>query len=153
MSANARLRGTVFEVLVTHFASLAGYSVCAPATKDDQLYAWAGMPMVHGLGEGHNADVLMVPPMVLPMTPESRLLIECKGYAKKVSLDVIRGAITVRNDLNSYKPLSNEEITRRIDGRLRQTARPRDVTRTITSPSRVCMASRAQRRPSRRPIT
>ncbi len=119
MSADSNLRGAIFEELVAHFARQAGYAVCEADVGDEQLYSRGGMPMVHGLGEGHNADVLLVPPMTLPMTPDTRLLVECKGYAGRVGLDVIRGAITIRNDLNAYKRLSPNLLEERRAGRRR----------------------------------
>ncbi len=119
MATKANFRGAVFEVLVTHFARRAGYSVCEGDDDDQQLYSYAGMPMVHGLGEGHNADVLFEPPVTLPLSPPTRLVVECKGYSKNkpVGIDVVRGAIAVRNDLNSFKRLSDEEIRARCSNR------------------------------------
>lgn len=72
--------------------------------------------MVHGLGEAHNADVLLVPPVTLPLSPSTLLVVECKGYRNNVSLDVIRGAVGLRLDLNAFRQLSAESIEHRVKG-------------------------------------
>lgn len=87
---NAGLRGAVFEVLVKDLALRSGYRPIAEGAKELQLFTLGTLPMVHGLGEGHNADVLLSYPFRMALTPEMRLLIECKVYQARVGLDTIR---------------------------------------------------------------
>lgn len=116
---NGQLRGAVFEALVQHWAISAGYvpvvaPTLPPAPSDDpQLFDLHGLPMVHGLGEGHNADVLLEYPIRLALTPKLRLLIECKGYGSRVGLSVIRGALGLRTDINLFRQLSDDELRER----------------------------------------
>jgi hypothetical protein len=117
---SGQLRGAVFEALVRHWAVTAGYvpvkipDARHPEPKDDaQLFDLHGLPMVHGIGEGHNADVLLEYPVRLALTPKLRLLIECKGYNGRVGLPVIRGAVGLRADVNAFRQLSNDELAER----------------------------------------
>lgn len=113
------MRGAVFEALVQHWAISAGYvpvpipTAAHPATGDSQLFDLHGLPMVHGLGEGHNADVLLDYPIRLALTPKLRLLIECKGYGSRVGLSVIRGALGLRTDINLFRQISDVELRER----------------------------------------
>lgn len=110
---NGQLRGALFEEIIRQFALKAGYREVVDA-NDPQLFKRAKtLPMVHGLGEGHNADVLLEHPIQLVLTPRTRVLIECKGYEKSVGLAIIRGALGLRFDLNSFRQLSKAELDER----------------------------------------
>lgn len=113
---DGQLRGAVFEALVRHWAIVAGYvpiDFPVPPPGDQQLYGLNGLPMVHGLGEGHNADVLLEYPVRLALSPHTRLLIECKGYAGTIGLPIVRGALGLRTDINAFRQLTGPELLRR----------------------------------------
>ena len=61
--------------------------------------------MIQGLGEAHNADVLLEPPVQTPFFSRTRLLIECKDYRQKVGLNTIRSALGLREDINHFEIL------------------------------------------------
>lgn len=117
---DGQLRGAVFEALVRHWAAAAGYApidIPVPPLGERQLYGLNGLPMVHGLGEGHNADVLLEYPVRLALTPHMRLLVECKGYGAAVGLPIVRGALGLRTDINAFRQLSDAELQRRAAAR------------------------------------
>jgi len=45
----------------------------------------------------------MVPPIQIPFYNPSRILIECKNYAKKVGINTTRSALGLREDINSFE--------------------------------------------------
>src|SRR5262249_11696861 len=100
-------------VLVKRLATAAGFRPARFPSVDRQLYERARLPMIHGLGEGHNADVLLDYPFQMAMTPPMRLLIECKGYQKGVGLEVIRSVVGLRLDLNAFRQLTDDELNYR----------------------------------------
>lgn len=74
--------------------------------------------MIQGLGEAHNADVLLEPPVQTPFYSKTRLLIECKDYRTKISLNVVRSALGLREDINNFNIVDMAELeTRRRQNR------------------------------------
>ena len=80
--------GKAFELFVKRILVNIGFS----EVVSDGLYIYDGTPgqMIQGLGEAHNADVLLEPPVQTPFYSKTRLLIECKDYRTKISLNVVR---------------------------------------------------------------
>ena len=76
-----------FELLVKHILINIGFD----EVKSDGLYIFNGTAgqMINGLGEAHNADVLLEPPVQIPFSPATRLLIECKNYKDGKDIDEI----------------------------------------------------------------
>lgn len=76
--------GKAFEIFVKRVLISIGFS----EVKSDGLYVFEASPgqMIQGLGEAHNADVLLEPPVQTPFFYKTRLLIECKDYSKKIGL-------------------------------------------------------------------
>ncbi|WP_295340266.1 hypothetical protein [uncultured Subdoligranulum sp.] len=99
--------GKAFELLVKRMLLNIGFS----EVISDGLYVYDGTPgqMIQGLGEAHNADVLLEPPVQTPFYSRTRLLIECKNYKKKVGLDIIRSALGLREDINNFN-LVDEKV-------------------------------------------
>lgn len=101
-------RGKAFELLVKTILLHIGFS----AVKSDGLYIFDGTPgqMIQGLAEAHNADVLLEPPVQTPFYTPTRLLIECKDYAKKVGLGTMRSALGLREDINHFDIVDRTEL-------------------------------------------
>ena len=108
--------GKAFELFVKRILVNIGFS----EVTSDGLYIYNGAPgqMIQGLGEAHNADVLLEPPVQTPFYSKTRLLIECKDYRTKISLNVVRSALGLREDINNFNIVDmNELATRRQQNR------------------------------------
>lgn len=108
--------GKAFELLIKYILINIGFS----DVKSDGLYVFDGTPgqMIQGLGEAHNADVLLEPPAQTPFYSRTRLLIECKDYRKKIGLDTIRSALGLREDINHFDIVDvNRLLARRRQNR------------------------------------
>ncbi len=103
--------GKAFEILVKRILVNVGFS----EVKSDGLYIFDGAPgqMIQGLGEAHNADVLLEPPVQTPFYSHSRLLVECKDYSRKVGLNTIRSVLGLREDINHFDIVDKTELTER----------------------------------------
>lgn len=103
--------GHAFELFVKRILLNIGFSGVA----SDDLYVFDGAAgqMIQGLGEAHNADVLLEPPVQTPFYWPTRLLIECKDYKKKVGLDILRSALGLREDINHFRILEKDELKAR----------------------------------------
>lgn len=109
-------KGKAFELLVKYILMNVGFS----EVNSDGIYIFNGPPgqMIQGLGESHNADVLLEPPVQIPFYSMSRLLVECKCYKQKVGLNTIRGVLGLREDINHFDIVDlNELQTRRQQSR------------------------------------
>lgn len=108
--------GKAFELFIKHILINVGFS----DVKSDGLYIFDGAPgqMIQGLGEAHNADVLLEPPAQTPFYSRTRLLIECKDYRKKVGLNTIRSTLGLREDINHFDIVDvNRLLARRRQNR------------------------------------
>lgn len=103
--------GKAFEIFIKNLLINVGFS----AVPSDGIYIFDGAAgqMVQGLGEAHNADVLLEPPVQTPFYSLSRLLIECKDYQKKVGLDKLRGALGLREDINHFDIVDVDKLKAR----------------------------------------
>lgn len=103
--------GKAFEILVKRILVNVGFS----EVTSDGLYIFDGAPgqMIQGLGEAHNADVLLEPPVQTPFYSRTRLLIECKDYRIKVGLNTIRSVLGLREDINHFDIVDINELTAR----------------------------------------
>lgn len=109
--------GKAFELLVKNIMLHIGFS----QVRSDGLYIFDGTPgqMIQGLGDSHNADVLLDPPVQTPFYAPTRLLIECKDYSKRVGLDTIRSALGLREDINNFDIVDRDELKMRRRNRRR----------------------------------
>ncbi len=107
--------GKAFELLVNRILINVGFSDVAP----DGIYIYEGPPgkMIQGLGEAHNADVLVEPPVQTPFYSRVRLLIECKEYGRKVGLNTIRSALGLREDINHFEIVDKDKLLARRNQR------------------------------------
>ncbi|MCC8163537.1 MAG: hypothetical protein LIO86_10360 [Lachnospiraceae bacterium] len=72
----ALLKGKLFEFFVKQLLMSCGFR---PVDKDGLLvYEGTAGTMVQGLGQPHNADVLLSPPVQIPFYFPTRLIVECK---------------------------------------------------------------------------
>lgn len=103
--------GKAFELLVERILINVGFS----EVISDGMYVFDGSAgkMVQGLGEAHNADVLLEPPVQTPFYSRSRLLIECKDYSRKVGLNTVRSALGLREDINHFDIVDMSKLTAR----------------------------------------
>ncbi len=103
------VKGKLFEFFVSRLLMFCGFK---PVVKDG-LLVFDGNPgtMVQGLGQAHNADVLLEPPFQTPFYFSTRLLVECKCYSDTIGLPVIRNAFGLREDINRFD-IVTEEILR-----------------------------------------
>ena len=108
--------GKAFELFVKYILINVGFS----EVRSDGLYIFDGAPgqMIQGLGEAHNADVLLEPPVQTPFYSRTRLLIECKDYRTKVGLNTVRSVLGLREDINHFDIVDiNELVSRRRQSR------------------------------------
>lgn len=104
-------KGKAFEILVKRFLMNVGFTEIV----SDGLYIFDGTAgqMIQGLGEAHNADVLLQPPVQIPFYVPSRILIECKDYKKAVGLNILRSALGLREDINNFEVVDFDVMRRR----------------------------------------
>ena len=108
--------GKAFELFVKHILINIGFS----EVSSDGIYVFDGAPgqMLKGLGEAHNADVLLDPPVQTPFYSRTRLLIECKDYKTKIGIGTVRSVLGLREDVNHFDIVDiNELISRRRQNR------------------------------------
>lgn len=103
--------GKAFELLVKRILVNIGFS----EVMSDGLYIYDSAPgqMIQGLGEAHNADVLLEPPVQTPFYSKTRLLIECKDYRTKIGLNIVRSALGLREDINNFNIVDMNELAAR----------------------------------------
>ena len=103
--------GKAFEFLVKRILVNIGFSEIV----SDGLYVFDGPPgqMIQGLGEAHNADVLLEPPVQTPFYSKTRLLIECKDYRRKIGLNTVRSVLGLREDINNFNIVDLDELAAR----------------------------------------
>ena len=64
MPRSLRLKGIAFEWFVRNLLKSCGFNSVVP--DDSIIYKDSRGIMIHGLGQPHNADVLMSPPFQIP---------------------------------------------------------------------------------------
>lgn len=103
--------GKAFELFVKYILINIGFS----EVSSDGIYVFDGAPgqMLQGLGEAHNADVLLDPPVQTPFYSRTRLLIECKDYQSKVGIGTVRSVLGLREDINHFDIVDKEELLSR----------------------------------------
>ena len=109
------LRGKLFEFFVEKILLTCGFY---PVRKDNLLvYEGSAGTMVQGLGQPHNADVLVSPPIQTPFYFPTRLIVECKCYDNPVGLPIIRNALGMREDINHFDIVTEEILENRKSSR------------------------------------
>ena len=107
-------KGKLFELLIKKLLMNVGFT----EVVSDGLYIYDGSPgqMIQGLGNVHNADVLLEPPVQTPFYNLSRILVECKNYKKPVGLDILRSALGLREDINNFNIVNTSVMQKRRRG-------------------------------------
>ena len=102
----ASIKGKLFEYFVFRLLVSCGFKPVIP----DGLLVYKGGPglMVQGIGQPHNADVLLTPPIQTPFYYPTRLLVECKCYDEPIGLPQIRNALGLRDDINNFEIVTED---------------------------------------------
>ncbi len=112
------VKGKLFEYLVRQLLLARGFR---PVGEDRPLvYRGSAGLMVQGLGQPHNADVLLYPPYQTPFYYPTRLLVECKCYRDSIGLPIVRNALGLREDLNHFEIVTEEMLENRQSPRGRR---------------------------------
>lgn len=107
----ASIKGKLFEYFVCKLLLACGFKQVA---KDGLLIFDGGAgTMIQGLGQAHNADVLLEPPFQTPFYFSTRLLVECKCYSDTIGLPIIRNAFGLREDINNFDIVTEEILQNR----------------------------------------
>lgn len=103
--------GKALELLMKTILLHVGFA----EVRSDGRYIYDGTAgqMIQGLGDAHNADVLVEPPVQTAFYTPTRLLIECKDYQHPVSLNVLRSALGLREDINHFEIVDDTELMAR----------------------------------------
>jgi len=121
MSKASPLKGAMFEWFIKNILKNCGFTDVVP--DDVVVYRRSsGLTMIHGLGQAHDADVLMTPPFQIPLYFPSRLLVECKCYSEKIGLPILRGVLGLREDINSFEIVTPKILEKRRNYRRKGTA-------------------------------
>ena len=107
----ASIKGKLFEFFVYRLLVICGFKPVIP----DGLLVYNGGPglMVQGIGQPHNADVLLSPPIQTPFYYPTRLIVECKCYNASIGLPQIRNALGLRDDVNNFEIVTEEILENR----------------------------------------
>lgn len=109
---NSKQRGKVFENFIQQILLNSGFRKVDP--DDEIIYEGPSGLMLHGLAQPHNTDVLVNPPFQIPFFFPSRLIVECKCYDRKaVDLQIIRGALGLREDVNGFDIITKKILKER----------------------------------------
>lgn len=105
------IKGKLFEYFVYRLLVACGFKPVIP----DGLLVYKGGPglMVQGIGQPHNADVLLSPPIQTPFYYPTRLIVECKCYNDSIGLPQIRNALGLRDDVNNFEIVTEEILKNR----------------------------------------
>jgi hypothetical protein len=111
----ASIKGKLFEFFVFRLLVSCGFKPVDP----DELLVYREGPglMVQGVGQPHNADVLLSPPIQTPFYYPTRLLVECKCYNDTIGLPQIRNALGLRDDINNFEIVTKDILENRKHNR------------------------------------
>lgn len=98
--ASKNIKGYAFEWFVRRILHCGGFSSVIP--DGEIVFKHGRNIMVHGLGQPHNTDVLVDPPIQLPFFFPSRLIIECKCEQHELGIAHVRNVFGLREDLNGF---------------------------------------------------
>lgn len=105
------IKGYAFEWFVRWVLNHCGFASVRPDNKI--IYEKGRDVMIHGLGQPHNADVLVAPPVQIPLYFPSRLLIECKCKKESLGIEHGRNVLGLREDINSFYIVTPEILDKR----------------------------------------
>lgn len=105
------IKGAAFEYFVRRFMLVCGFK----KVKSDKklIYDFGPGQMIHGLGQPHNADVLVEPPLQTPFYNITRLIVECKCHEKPLGIDFVRNVLGLKVDINGFDIITPEILENR----------------------------------------
>lgn len=105
------IKGKLFEFFVYRLLVCCGFK---PVNPDGLLvYSGSAGLMVQGVGQPHNADILLSPPIQTPFYYPTRLLVECKCYNEPIGLPHMRNALGLRDDINNFEIVTEDILDNR----------------------------------------
>ncbi|WP_026966553.1 hypothetical protein [Algoriphagus terrigena] len=106
------IKGAILEFIIRNILKSCGFTnvVADPpyTFKDGDLFK------INGKGAAHDADVIMEPPIQIPFSYPMRIIFECKAYADKIKLEVVRNAAGLREDINNFEIVTKDFLNQRI---------------------------------------
>ena len=114
--ANTSIKGYAFEYFIRKMLMKSNFTCARPDNQNIVYKAGAGL-MIQGLGQAHNADVLMDPPIQIPFYFPSRLLVECKCYTNTLGLPFVRNILGLREDINGFDVVDKDILKNRKNSR------------------------------------
>jgi len=108
-------KGALVEYIVRQLLKNCGFT----NVTADNLYTYesSGLFFVNGKGAAHDADIIMNPPIQMPFSYPSQLIFECKAYAGKISLPVVRNVLGYRSDINEFEIVTKKSLRKRKNNR------------------------------------
>lgn len=105
------LKGKAFEYFMRKLLIGCGFT----SVKSDGtiIYDGSAGQMVHGLGQPHNADVLMSPPIQTPFYYTTNLIVECKWHNEPLGIPFARNVLGLREDLNHFDIVTKDILDAR----------------------------------------
>ncbi|NTU58632.1 MAG: hypothetical protein HGB00_06900 [Chlorobiaceae bacterium] len=120
MINSSQIKGALFEYLIRRLLLSCRFNVVKP--DGHYIFRNQGLFFINGKGAAHDADVLMDPPIQMPFSYPSRILFECKAYSGPIGVNVLRGALGLRWDINDFEIVTDDTIIRRKNNRRSQYA-------------------------------
>lgn len=118
--ASKNIKGYAFEWFVRKILNYCGFTSVVP---DNEIVFRNGRNvMVHGLGQPHNTDVLVDPPIQIPFFFPSRLIIECKCKNAELGIEHGRNVFGLREDINGFDVVTPDILHDRANYRRRKPA-------------------------------
>lgn len=118
--ASKNIKGYAFEWFVRKVLNHCGFTSVIPDNKI--VFKNGRNVMVHGLGQPHNTDVLVDPPIQIPFFFPSRLIIECKCKNVELGIEHGRNVFGLREDINSFDVVTPDLLRDRANYRRRNPA-------------------------------
>ena len=105
------IKGYAFEYFMKKILYACGFQQVLPDNKI--VYKASAGLMIHGLGQPHNADVLVSPPIQIPFYFPTRLLVECKCYSAPLGIAFARNVLGLREDINGFDIVTPQILDKR----------------------------------------
>ncbi len=118
--APKNIKGYAFEWFVRKILNCCGFTSVIPDNKI--VFKNGRNVMVHGLGQPHNTDVLVDPPIQIPFFFPSRLIIECKCKNVDLGIEHGRNVFGLREDINGFDIVTPDILRDRANYRRRNLA-------------------------------
>lgn len=114
------IKGYALEWFVRRILNHCGFASVIPDNKI--VFKNGRNVMVHGLGQPHNTDVLVDPPIQIPFFFPSRLIVECKCKNIELGIEHGRNVFGLREDINSFDIVTPDILRARANYRRKNLA-------------------------------